>query len=523
MGQRNELEQIKLQQTQTQNALNSELAKNEKFNKKNDENEEDEDDKIETIQNEIRQKMAIELKTKYDIEYNEKMESMQEKFALQVESLQHSLNESHRSTNAMRLEIEEQGKKYIQLQSETAVKREDLQQSQVKNNTLIKELEVMSQKLSAQTKEIEEMKLYKQRIEEYEEEKDALLQEKDLLRQQLDEERMKIDEIREDFKRKEQLFGAKEKQQINLLNKQKKEKEAIKNQLSAHSEVIKKSHHLLAKQNNLLKQRESKIYSLVEKQSAYLDSMAALRDIQIKMDEDFTKKMLSEEEENEQRRLQELEEQRRRDEEFVKKMLLQEKKSKSNLSSVADKKSENLSQQIASVALAQQRERLSGNKKKKKNVLDLWIKSQMQLMCGQLPSLCKKYGIQLDRLEDVYASKKRSFQPQYDATHYLKFRDDHYDPKEFETKRKSKRLSINSAYSSSLSPSSPSLSTSSNPLLDNLDPYGHYDDDLQLMAAAEIVSKPKGFVYAENGDPNIAQQQTREKKKKFSIFKRKSK
>merc|ERR1712228_458948 len=248
-------------------------------------------------------KMAIELKTKYDIEYNEKMESMQEKFALQVESLQHSLNESHRSTNAMRLEIEEQSKKYIQLQSETAVKREDLQQSQVKNNTLIKELEVMSQKLSAQTKEIEEMKLYKQRIEEYEEVKDALLQEKDLLRQQLDEERMKIDEIREDFKRKEQLFGAKEKQQINLLNKQKKEKEAIKNQLSAHSEVIKKSHHLLAKQNNLLKQRESKIYSLVEKQSAYLDSMAALRDIQIKMDEDFTKKMLSEEEENEQRRL----------------------------------------------------------------------------------------------------------------------------------------------------------------------------------------------------------------------------
>merc|ERR1712228_430032 len=77
----------------------------------NDENEEDEDDdKIETIQNEIRQKMAIELKTKYDIEYNEKMKSMQEKFALQVESLQHSLNESHRSTNAMRLEIEEQSK-----------------------------------------------------------------------------------------------------------------------------------------------------------------------------------------------------------------------------------------------------------------------------------------------------------------------------------------------------------------------------------------------------------------------------
>merc|ERR1712232_1040699 len=103
------------------------------------------------------------------------------------------------------------------------------------------------------------------------------------------------------------------------------EKDAIRNQLAAHSQVIKKSHHLLAKQNNLIKQRESKIYSLVEKQSTYLDSMANLRNIQIGMDEDVAKKMLNEEAEAEERRKKELEEQRKRDEEFIKNMLLQEK------------------------------------------------------------------------------------------------------------------------------------------------------------------------------------------------------
>merc|ERR1712130_548545 len=224
-----------------------------------------------------------------------------------------------------RVENEEQSKKYKKLQNENDKKREKFLQIENENKSLLKELDAMKKDWILQKEATQNMEEYKLEIEKYEDEKDRLLQEKDLLKQQLDEERMKIDQIREDFKRKEELFGAKEKRQINLLNSAKKEKEAIKNQLSAHSEVIKKSHHLLAKQNNLLKQRESKIYNLVEKQSAYLDSMAALRDIQIKMDEDFTKKMLNEEEEKEAKRLQELEEQRRKDEEFVKAMLLQEK------------------------------------------------------------------------------------------------------------------------------------------------------------------------------------------------------
>jgi len=175
-------------------------------------------------------------------------------------------------------------------QTENASKRDAVLAIENENKSLVKELDAMRQKLAIQEAKLGDVEAYKQRIQEYEDEKDALLQEKDSLKQKLDEERLKIDEIKEEFARKEELFGAKEKQQINLLQKQKKEKEAIRNQLSAHSEVIKKSHHLLAKQNNLLKQRESKIYSLVEKQSAYLDSMSALRTIQIKMDEDFTKK-----------------------------------------------------------------------------------------------------------------------------------------------------------------------------------------------------------------------------------------
>merc|ERR1712113_1194640 len=87
---------------------------------------------------------------------------------------------------------------------------------------------------------------------------------------------------------------------------------------------------LLAKQNKLLKQRESKIYNLVEKQSAYLDSMNHLRDIQIGMDEDVAKRVKEEEEAAERRRRAELEEQARKDEEYVRSLLLQEQKKPSS-------------------------------------------------------------------------------------------------------------------------------------------------------------------------------------------------
>eukprot|EP01084_Bolivina_argentea_P204039 348402_1 len=84
--------------------------------------------------------------------------------------------------------------------------------------------------------------------------------------------------------------------------------------------------------------------------------------------------------------------------------------------------------------------------KQKKSILDLWIKSQMQLMCGQLPTLCKRYGIQLNKLDDMYGGPKRDYQPKIDEKHYLKFRAENYDPKEFEigsdNKAEKKRKSV---------------------------------------------------------------------------------
>eukprot|EP01084_Bolivina_argentea_P254450 427760_1 len=86
-----------------------------------------------------------------------------------------------------------------------------------------------------------------------------------------------------------EIFGAKEKAHTDLLHM---EKESIKSQLTAHRSALTKSHHLLTKQNKLLKQRESKLYSLVEKQTTYLDGMNHLRNIQIGMDEDAVKRLL---------------------------------------------------------------------------------------------------------------------------------------------------------------------------------------------------------------------------------------
>ena len=45
-------------------------------------------------------------------------------------------------------------------------------------------------------------------------------------------------------------------------------------------------------------------------------------------------------------------------------------------------------------------------------------------MCGQLSTICKKYGVQLNRLSQMYGDEKRF---------YAKFHADNYDPQEFET------------------------------------------------------------------------------------------
>eukprot|EP01084_Bolivina_argentea_P155387 270780_1 len=205
--------------------------------------------------------------------------------------------------------------------------------------------------------------------------------------------------------------------------------------------------------------------------------MKRLRKVQIGMDKDVASKIADEEKMREIQRQKQLEDQAKKDEEFVRQMLLQEqkqnkKKKKSKIQKEFkdkqlakqysfdknhDQQHQNqnidqlmqisnangrttLSQQIASVAIKQQQERLMGGKQKK-SVLDLWIKSQMQLMCGQLPTLCKKYGIPLNRLENMYGNKiKRSFQPEVDQYHYLKFRDEHYDPNEFKETKQSNKI-----------------------------------------------------------------------------------
>eukprot|EP00483_Globobulimina_turgida_P008556 UN08574 len=207
----------------------------------------------------------------------------------------------------------------------------------------------------------------------------------------------------------------------------------------------------------------------------------------------------------------------------------------------------NLSQQIASVALAQQRERLMGGKVKK-GVLDLWIKSQMQLMCGQLPTLCKKYGVQLNKLNDMYGDKKRDYQPKIDQHHYLKFRGANWDPKEFETPMGDDMKDFYNGrgkYGKKDNKSS-GKEEKSNPLLpdidvnnDIFDPYGHYQNDRSGM---RIAAKPQGFVaqprspssgplvkgmvndgYNLNMNENMDENNNVQKKKKFSIFKRKNK
>ena len=69
--------------------------------------------------------------------------------------------------------------------------------------------------------------------------------------------------------------------------------------------------------------------------------------------------------------------------------------------------------------------------KKSQDILQLWIKSQLQLMCGELPTVCKKYGVKLKSLDEVLGrDKSKQFQPKISAPlHYLNFRhnDDRYD------------------------------------------------------------------------------------------------
>ena len=104
--------------------------------------------------------------------------------------------------------------------------------------------------------------------------------------------------------------------------------------------------------------------------------------------------------------------------------------------------------------MAQQRQILTGSKPNQ-SVRDLWMLSQTQLMCGQLPTVCKKYNVKLNRLDNVFlrSNSKANYQPKYDENHYLKYRCDHYDPTEFQI--------TNSEYVDD----------------GNYDPYGHYDSD----------------------------------------------
>ena len=186
-------------------------------------------------------------------------------------------------------------------------------------------------------------------------------------------------------------------QEVELLSKHQEQghaqadAEAVSNeQLDAYKQkeqALRQQHQdKMAKLESELKQRESKIYSLVEKQSAYLKA------IDVGMDEDVAAELQREEAQEEERRRKALDEQAKRDEEYdpeyVRSLLLMEenkakggKGSKAKEAGVAqlmslsnaNSTSKNLSQQIASVALAQQRECLMGGKAKK-SVLDLWIK-----------------------------------------------------------------------------------------------------------------------------------------------------
>ena len=506
--------------------------------------------KEEIMRNEMRQELTIKIKNEADQEFNKKMAESREQFASQLSGLQQALNKSHTIQNTIRSELDEERKKFQDLQKIDNNKSDKILSMEHERESLLSQIEQLKKQLSqnqnesrviqADTTKLEQE--HKEEIAHYEEEKEELLQEKEEINRLLDEERQKIDEIKAEFTRKEELFGKKEKQQIDLLNKEKQEKQAIKNKLSQHSQVLTQSHSLLAKQNKLLKQRESKIYNLVEKQSAYLDSMNHLREVQIGMDEDVAKRVELEEKAAEEKRRKELEEQARKDEEYVRSLLLHEQRkpaakikknarSHSRINSsyrdvdinninnnnnnnnnkhkpqqraesdveqmmqIANANSKsNLSQQIASVALAQQRDRLMGGKQKK-SVLDLWIKSQMQLMCGQLPTLCKKYGIKLNKLDDMYGNHKPNYQPKIDQYHYLKYRAEHYDPKEFDTpgnddmmitgKRHSKKLSKNN-----FNNNNPLLPDSGGDEKDVYDPYGHYQNDEK----AKVAFKPQGFV-----------------------------
>eukprot|EP01084_Bolivina_argentea_P313457 542835_1 len=380
----------------------------------NDDDDDNDDDATVAISEEdleeLKQKLVIQIKNENDIEFNKKLKQSQTQFNAQLVSLQDALSEAHQIGSTQRVEIEEERSKYKELQQANADKDSAMFAMENEREAMRKELSELRRELSGERErsaavgDMEEG--YKQRQEEYEEEKDALLKQREHLQQQLDEERSKIDSIREEAQRKAELFGAKEKQHLNLIRQSQQEKEVIKSQLSEHVRVLDKSNQLLDKQNKILKQRESKIYSLVEKDSRNRDTMNQLRTIQVGMDEDVAKRILDQEAAAEQRRRKQLEEQRRKDEEYVKSLLMAEqkpkpmKKSKSQQSeseevsqrsssqSVAVHKQKvqnsqnhhqkvqtdveemmkfanaqsktNLSQQIASVALAQQRDRLLG-------------------------------------------------------------------------------------------------------------------------------------------------------------------
>eukprot|EP01084_Bolivina_argentea_P022283 41410_1 len=91
----------------------------------------------------------------------------------------------------------------------------------------------------------------------------------------------------------------------------------------------------------------------------------------------------------------------------------------------------------------------------------------MQLMCGQLPTLCKIYGVQLNHLDDLYVNvdKKPDYQPKIDQLHYLKFRSANFDPNEFDIIPNGNGNGNNNQKSNI------------NALLNDYDPYGHYNEN----------------------------------------------
>merc|ERR1712157_705534 len=73
--------------------------------------------KEETIRNEIKQKLYIEIRNETDAEFNKKMNESREQFASQLSGLQDALNEAHNASNTIRTELDEEKLKYKEIQN----------------------------------------------------------------------------------------------------------------------------------------------------------------------------------------------------------------------------------------------------------------------------------------------------------------------------------------------------------------------------------------------------------------------